>query len=330
MRHNEDSLSVQAEEDLYDAVCEAYDEDSFRRLLRFKCDRRGLDAMADKVAFIDNVFRVFEKAAQEAWLQTTFIPAVLADRPDSEKVRKWVRKHHAHSTWPANGYNTPGLSRAWDPLSSLHFDMKGIKASVRNSMAGSMLGVFGFGLKSRELWFTEMVRDLFVDRLGVQYKKPLTLNSMISEISHQVAEVAMYRRTLEKDSVLCVVDVYGVSEECIEDFWVQTSRAFDDIERFLILLFVGSDSTNLPTGITELPSPMFDQDDIADWAEAAVRQIQWPDALADAWRSLLVDYSYRDGQFNIRMFYEELDRTIKDMQFDRDKFRLELESKVIA
>jgi hypothetical protein len=325
---DEDDLPPQALEDFYAAVCEVYDEGSFRRLLLFRCEGHGLKAMGEKTAFTENVWWVFEKSVQEGWLRTLFIPAVLADRSDSENIRRWVRKYHSHSQWSATRSSGPGRPRAQDPLSALHFDMKAIKASIRNSLAGSSLGVFGFGLKNGELWFTEMVRDLFVDRLAAQYKKPLTLNPMISEVSRQVREVEMYRRTLEQDSVLCVVDVYGASKECVSDFWERVTGTFGDIGRYFILLFVGSDSTEFPTGITELPPPTFDHDDVADWTEATVRQIQWPGDLADRWRSLLVDYSYHDGQFNARMFYEELDRTIKDVHFDRDKFRLELESKV--
>jgi hypothetical protein len=325
----EDGLSVQAERDLYDAVCQAYDENSFKQLLRFHCERRGQEVLASGRGFKDNVFAVFEKATAEGWMRTVFIPAVLVDREDHEKVRQWARRHNSDSPWPGSGAGASGRPRSRDPLSALHFDMKAIRASIRNSLAGAPLGVFGFGLKSRELWFTEMVRDLFVDRLHAQYKKPLTLNPMVSHIGRQVAEVVMYRRALERDSVLCVVDVYGVSENSICDFWEQVAAALGGINRYLILLFVGSDSTEFPAGIIELPQPTFDDDDVADFVEATVRRIPWPDSLAGPWQKTLIDYANQDGQLNVRMFYEELDRTINDVQFDRDKFRKELEGKVI-
>jgi hypothetical protein len=177
--------------------------------------------------------------------------------------------------------------------------------------------------------FVDKLCDLIASALDgeTQCKAPLNLKPELDKVSRKVRQACGYRPDLETAHVLCVVLVSAVPAEHIADFWGQVRREFAAAERHFIVLFSGDETTEFPPGVAMLPPPRFHVDDLEQWAEDTVMQINWPPGLAGAWSELLRSYALHDGELDVRMLYDQMDKTIKEVRFDADKFRMKLENR---
>jgi hypothetical protein len=315
------------EAELCHALRDAYlRHDEIRMLLDI-----GLDKRLDEIASSGNlrvvIYELVSTSKSQGW-QEALIEAVIADRPDNPMLKEWIEKYH----WPKRPEGRPevGSSPRWQLLDSVYFDLKQIRSAIRQAIASSSDRILGFGVTYPELMFVDKLRDLVPHLLPGETlpQQPLSLRPDLFKVSHQVRQVGGYRRDLDSANVLCVVHVAKVPQDCISDFWGQVCREFSAADRHLVLLFAGDDSTAFPPGVTVLPPPKFDLDDVALWAENTVIQNDWPLSLGIAWADLLRAYAFHDGELDIRMLYEEMDRTIKEIRFNADTFRLKLENRI--
>jgi len=316
------------EAELCRALCDAYrNRDDIRMLLDIELDKR-LDDIVGSGTVKYVIYQVVATAKSQGW-QGAFIEAVLADRADNTELKKWGSKYHSPTAKQPEGPPATGSMPPWQLLDSVYFDLKQIRSAIRQAIAAPPGSVLGFGVTYPELMFVNKLRDLLPRLLQGETmpKEPLSLKPELFKVSHQVRQVAGYRRDLESANVVCVVHVAKVPQDYVSDFWGQVRWEFGAAGRHLVLLFAGDESTVFPSGVTVLPPPRFDLDDVALWAENAVIQNQWPPSLGIAWTNLLRAYAFHDGEFDVRMLYDEMDRTIKEILFDAAKFRLKLENR---
>lgn len=272
-------------------------------------------------------YELVSVAKSEGWLDA-LIGAVMSDRSDNPALKEWFERYYPPQRQPEGNPHTGSLPR-WQLLDSVYFDLKAIRSTIRQAIANPSDRTLGFGITYPEFMFVNKLRDLVPHLLHGETvpKEPLSLRPELFKVSHQVRQVCGYRRDLESANVLCVVHIAKVPRDYISDFWNQVRQELMATNRFLILLFAGDDSTAFPAGVTMLPPPQFDLDDVALWAENTVLQNGWPPSLGMAWTDLIRAYAFHDGELDIRMLYDEMDRTIQEIRFNADMFRLKLENR---
>jgi hypothetical protein len=315
------------EVELCGALRDAYrDLDDIRMLLDI-----GLDKRLDEIVRSGNlrfvVYQIVSTSASEGW-QDALIKAVITDRPDNAALKEWIGKYYAPKQ--SQGRRVAGSSPHWQLLDSVYFDLKKIRSTIRQAIATSSGRILGFGVSYPELLFVNKLRDLVPHLLQGETlpQEPLGLRPEVFKVSHQVRQVGGYRRDLESTNVLCVVHVNKAPQDYISEFWSQVCLEFNTANRHLVLLFAGDESTAFPPGVTMLPPPKFDLDDVALWAENTVLHYGWPSNLGIAWTDLLRAYAFHDGELDVRMLYDEMDRTIREFRFNTDTFRLKLETRI--
>jgi hypothetical protein len=137
-----------------------------------------------------------------------------------------------------------------------------------------------------------------------------------------------YGRDLDAKNVCCVVYVDTTPADHFAHFWTRVNEEHGGRAHHLVLLFVGNDDTTFPPGVTELPQPVFDRDDLTMWAVNTVMIAKWPVALATAWTELLCADADYGAPLDIGRVYEAMDESIRDIRFDAQAFRRKLENRM--
>lgn len=312
--------------DLYQALRSAYvNREDLEMLLDIELDM-NLNDICDNLNLRITIYNVVKVAKSQGWIDK-FIEAAREDRPDNEALKEWAKRYHALKQ--NNDRSVADSISRWQLLDSLYFDLKAVRAAIRHAMLAPEGRVLGFGVTYSDLVFVGKLRDLLKNVLEgeTQYKDPLSLKPELDKVSRKVHQVRGYLRDLDSANVLCIVLVDAVPHDHISDFWIQVCQEFGEATRHFVLLLAGDESTVFPHGVTVLPSPRFDLDDVAQWAEDTIIQIKWPHSLAAAWTDLLRADALHDGQLDVRTLYEAMDRSIKEIRFNPDKFRFKLENR---
>jgi hypothetical protein len=315
-----------SEKELCHALGDAFNRDDLEMLLDTELNQRLDDIAPASLVHKTVVYRVVRTAKSYGWLDK-LIAVALADRPDNGELKEWARRHHS-ATRLQSGGAASSMPR-WQLLDSMYFDLKPIRAAIRQAIRAPSGAVLGFGVTYPDSVFVDKLSDLISSSLDgdTQCKAPLNLKPELDKVSRKVRQVCGYRQDLDSAHVLCVVLVGAVPAGHIADFWRQVRLEFGAAARHCVMLFCGDESTEFPPGVTVLPPPRFDLDDVEQWAEDTVMRFKWPPALAGAWTELLRAYALQDGELDVRMLYDEMDRTIKEIHFDADRFRMKLEDR---
>jgi hypothetical protein len=327
----EEGFGPEAEEGLCDAIQDAYDHASFRRLLHFRCGKR-LDAIANSPNFPATVFDVYLDAKEKGWLRKKLVPAALAGNPENLKLKEWADKYgHVGSSAHAAKPSTP--RPAWQLMDSAYFDLKEIRLRIREAMRATPGQVVGFGVTDPESNFVSKLTDWLRHHAGyAEVKRPLWLSPIASNPGEWRRQLLGYREQLKISNVLCQVNVdSAVSEQALTDFWAGVCQDFNAAAERLILVFTGV-RPRYPAGITMLPAPQFKQIDVEEWAETVVSRRGWEQDVTAIWATWLCQQAADDGQseaLNVRRLYEAMDDSVeKFTQTSPDEFRAWLQDRM--
>jgi Effector-associated domain 1 len=336
---------------LYTAMRDAYIDRADLEILVFLCADKSLDDIAAPVLPLKTViFRLVWAAKSEGWLDS-LADAVIEDRPDNKLIQDWTRHYRAGETGdhdppardlfvpdrpriePQAGRQRPEETAAPGPpaglalLDSVYFDLNEMRKAIMRARTGAPSRVLGFGVSYSEFVFVNKLCDWLVSFMGAgtQRKDPMNLRPELAPVSRRLRQVARYRQDLESANVLCVVLVDTVPPDSVSEFWKMICLDFAEIERYLVLVFVGDGSTGFPPGVAVLPPPRFDLEDVALWAGEMLSRRGWPVSLADAWTKLLCDAALYDGELSVAVLYEAMDRSIQEFRFRPERFRVMLE-----
>lgn len=330
MQHDND-LAPEAAEALCDAVRDAYNLASLKRLLLFRCDGIKLEDIATGANFEETVFEVFLAAKRRGWLTSTFIPQVLAGNPGNPALTAWASKYWTlrQAAGMAVPEAAPGAVPAWQLMDSAYFDLEEARSRIREAMTERSGPVIGFGITYPESTFVKKLSDWVRGHAGAtESKDRLYLSPVVSSPEYRLRQVREYRRLLDAVNVLCEVVVDGaLADDAVADFWTGVRRDFDGSRNHLILVFIGARPW-FPEGITVLPHPEFKRFHVEYWTETLVRQRGWPLDLAADWSTWLCERASGGGQPDVldaRMLYESMDNSVKDFQMAApDEFRARL------
>jgi hypothetical protein len=316
-QHND--LAPGAEEELCDAIRDAYDLAQLKRLLYWRCDGIRIEDIATGMNFENTVFEVFLAAKEGGWLTEKLIPQVLAGKPGNSRLREWARKYRSpqQPAGPA-AQAAEGASPAWQLMDSAYFDLAEIRSLIREAMAMHSGQVIGFWITYPESTFVRKLSGWLQSHAGItESKDRLYLSPIVSSLDYRLRQVREYRQLLDTVNVLCEVVVDGVlSDGAITDFWTGVRQEFGGAKYRLILVFVGV-RPSFPAGITVLPQPQFTRFDVEFWVENLLRQRGWPLDLATDWTAWLCERASVSGQLSaldVRMLYEAMDSSVKDFR----------------
>ena len=286
-------------------------------------DKSLNDIVAANLTLKYTVFQVVRSARGEGWLDG-LVEAVLEDRPESRPLHAWARKYHRAEI------ADPAPPTEQQLLDSVYFDLTDMRKAIRRAKAAAPSRVLGFGVTYSEFVFVNKLCDWLANCLlgETQRKDPLNLKPELGHVSRRLRQVARYRQDLESANVLCLVLVEAAPAEYIAEFWDEICRGFAEIERYFVFVFTGDGSTAFPPGVAVLPPPRFDAEDVALWAEEMISRRGWPPDMADAWTGLLCDEALDDGELSVPALYEAMDRSIQEIRFEPDEFRVKLEKRI--
>jgi hypothetical protein len=323
---HDNDLAPEAAEALCDAVRDAYNKSSLKRLLLFRCDGIKLEDIVSGANFEETVFEVFLAAKRHGWLMTVFIPQVLAGNPGNPMLTAWAGKYWTPRQ--ATGMVAAGPAPAWQIMDSAYFDLEEVRSRIRGAMKESS-GAVGFGVTYPESTFVRKLSDWVRGHAGAtESKDRLYLSPVVSSPEYRLRQVREYRRLLDAVNVLCEVVVDGaLSDDAVADFWTGVRRDFGESRNRLILVFIGARPW-FPEGITMLPHPEFTRPHVESWTETLVRQRGWPLDLAADWTTWLCERASGGGQpefLDVRMLYEAMDNSVQDFQMAApEEFRARL------
>lgn len=314
------------ESELCRALLDAFPERADFEELLADIDKNVDDIVGSSVGLRIAVRRVVRKARSQGWL-AHLETAALECNPENPALNTWHQKHCA--AWRP-GQPAAGAVPAWEQFDPLYFDLKPVRAEILQAMLVASSAVLGFGVRYWDFAFVNKLRDIVVCHLvgETQCKDVLNLKPELDKLSRKIDRVRGYRQDLDSANVLCVVLVDAAPADHFAGFWEQVCREFSGSGNHLILLFVGDEGTTFPSGVTELPQPRFDKDDLAVWAANTVMQIKWPVTLAVAWTELLCAGADTGAGLDVGMVYEAMDRSIKEIRFDAEGFRRKLENRM--
>jgi hypothetical protein len=312
------------------ALLEAYPtRDHFAEVL-FDLER-NLDVIA--AAHLDlelTVRRVVRRAGREGWLPD-FEAAAMAGNPGSPALRVWHESHCARAAIQPQAVTPDGLPAEWQQFSPVYFDLKPIRAALLQTIIAASEPVLGFGVTYGDYAFVDKLQDVVIGHLDGETlcQRPLSLKPHHGRVSSKVERVRRHLEDISTVNVLRVVHVDAVPADHLAEFWAQVRQLLSASSRYVVLLFIGDASTTFPPGVTVLPPPRFDRDDLTLWAANTVMQIKWPVSLAHAWADLLCVGASDGPELDIGMVYEAMDKSINEIRFDAAGFRRKLESRVM-
>jgi hypothetical protein len=315
------------ESELCRALLDAFRERAEFEELLADIDKNVDDIVGSSVGLTIAVRRVVRKAKSQGWL-VHLETAALECNPGNPALIMYHQKHCAprHPGQSAVAVGVP----AWQQLDPVYFDLKPIRAAILQAMMVASSTVLGFGVRYWDFAFVNKLRDIVMGHLigETQYKDVVNLKPELGELSRKIDRVRGYGEDLDSANVLCVVLVDAAPADRFARFWEQVRQEFSGSGNHFVLLFVGDDGTTFPSGVTELPQPGFDKDDLAVWAANTIMQIKWPVPLAAAWAELLCAGADTGAGLDVGMVYEAMDRSIKEIRFDTEGFRRKLENRM--
>jgi hypothetical protein len=298
---------------------------------------RHLDAIvASQLNLELTVKRVVQTAKRQGWL-AVFESAAMEGNPGNPELRAWYDSYGVRLVAPpqvAAPVSAPPERRQFEPV---YFDLKPIRAALLQAITMASGPVLGFGVTYGDFAYIDKLQDIVIGHLAgeTQRQQPLSLKPEHGRVSSKVERVRRHVDDLALANVLRVVyvDVAPVAD-CAE-FWQQVCQMLRESSRHLVLLFVGDAGTTFPLGVTVLPPPGFDRDDLTLWAADTGRQIntvmgiEWPVTLARAWTDLLCAGAGEGPDLDIGMVYEAMDKSIKEISYDAESFRRKLENRMV-
>jgi hypothetical protein len=314
-----DALTWRQLDAFLESLLDAYVvRDDFDMLLTLKLERPG--ALTSDGGFKSCIYKLVVKAKSEGWLPD-LVNAVMEDRARNAKLKRW-----AHSVRHIGARLDP--PPAQQLLDTAYFDLGELRRAVARARKATRSRVLGFGVTCSESIFVRKLADWLGSYLGeTQVKEPLNLMPELAPVSTRLRHIARYRPELDSANILCIVQADGTPADMVAEFWQGVCREFDGIRRYLVLILTGSKDAIFPKGVTVLPRPQFDVSDIDLWTRAMVRLHGWPVELADAWTDQLREESTYQNVLDVRLLYEAMDGSVRQVRFRPDDFRRQLEEK---
>jgi hypothetical protein len=317
------------------ALLEAYPtRDEFAEVL--SDIERNLDAIvASQLNLELTVKRVVRTARRQGWL-ADFERAAMEGNPGNPALLAWYDSYCARlvALPVAAPVSAQPESRQFEPV---YFDLKPIRAALIQAITMPSGPVLGFGVTYGDFAYIDKLQDIVIGHLAgeTQRQQPLSLKPEYGRVSSKVERVRRHIDDLAAANVLRVVYVDAALAADFAEFWQQVCQLLHKNSRQLVLLFIGDAGTTFPLGVTVLPPPQFDRDDLAIWAAETGRQIttvmriEWPVTLAPAWTDLLCAGASDGPGLDIGMVYEAMDKSIKEIRCDAEGFRRKLESRMV-
>jgi hypothetical protein len=309
----------------------------------FDIDKNLSVIVADDLDLELTVKRVVRKARNQGWL-AELEAASLAGNPKNPALKAWHTTHCAQAmaqspvqssaAWSPATRSLPGQVNdpppEWRQFDPIYFDLKPIRVAIWNALMAPSEAVLGFGVTYGDFTFIDKLREIVAGHLDgeTQCKDSLTLKPEHGRVFAKVERVRRHAEDLRSVNVLRVVHVDAAPQDHLADFWQQVCHLLRGSTRRCVLLLVGDASTTFPAGVTVLPRPEFDRDDLRQWAANTIMQIKWPVSLAKAWTELLCAGADHGSQLDVGMVYEEMDKSLKEIRFDAEGFRRKLESRM--
>jgi hypothetical protein len=302
------------------ALLDAYRSyDELERLLAYSLDRR-LSHHADGGGTLKRVvFQLIQAAQSEGWMDS-FIEAVIEDRPGNTALMIWFE------TCKAGGVPVPQPPPLADHevLDSAFFDLEPIKKKVLAVRRESTERVLGFGLRSGDGLVVSKLCAWLPHCLGeTECKDWLSLRPDRGSVDFQLKQVRGYLPDLEMVNVVCPILTDGASAPVVVAFWNGLREHFGLHPYRFVALFVGA--IDYPPGVVPLPRPAADATDVTLWAQQLVSRRGWPPMLADHWTTLIVDRCSTGDDLDMRLLFEAMDRSIRDVRRSPSDFRRQLE-----
>lgn len=298
---------------LEEAIVDAYrSRDALERVLLYKLDKR-LSHHADVNAPLPMiVFRLLEAATGGGWLES-LVTAVLADRDGNHALRSW-----AADCWAA-----PEPSADHQMLDSAFFDLDPLKRGIIHARTKATRRVLGFGLlDADQLVVNKLCEWLRYYLYETERKDWLHLRPERGGVDLRLKQVRRYLPDLDMVNVVCPILTEGATEQAVTAFWEGIGQHFGAHEYWFVTLFVGPVH---PDGVVVLPAAAADETDLILWAQQLVSQRRWPPQLAESWTTLITAQCRTDAGLDMRMLFEAMDSSIRQVRQSPSQFRRQLE-----
>lgn len=298
---------------------------------------KNLDVIvSSQLNLVLTVKRVVRIARREGWL-ADFESAAREGNPGNPKLQAWYEEYCVRLVAPPEVAAPVSAPPEWRQFEPVYFDLKPIRAALLQAITMPSGPVLGFGVTYGDFAYIDKLRDIVIGHLAgeTQRQQPLSLKPEHGRVSSKVERVRRHIDDLASANVLRVVHVDAAPAADFAEFWQHVCQMLRESSRHLVLLFVGDAGTTFPIGVTVLPPPRFDRDDLTLWAADTGRQIntvmriEWPVTLASAWTDLLCVGASDGPDLDIGMIYEAMDKSIKEICYDAEGFRRKLENRMV-
>jgi hypothetical protein len=317
------------ESQLCRALLDAYPtREEFAEVL-FDIERNLDGVVAPQLNLVLTVKRVVRTAKREGWL-ADFESAAMEGNPGNPALLAWYDSYCVRLVAPPQVAAPVGVPPEWRQFEPVYFDLKPIRATLLQAITMLSGPVLGFGVTYGDFAYIDKLQDIVVGHLAgeTQRHQPLSLKPEHGRVSSKIERVRRHIDDLALANVLRVVYVDAAPAADFAEFWQQVCQMLRGSSRHLVLLFVGDGSATFPLGVTVLPPPRFDRDDLTLWAADTVMQIKWPVTLAPAWTDLLCTGASDGPDLDIGMIYEAMDKSIREIRCDAEGFRRKLENRM--
>ncbi|MBM2614236.1 hypothetical protein JIG36_01530 [Actinoplanes sp. LDG1-06] len=301
------------------AILDAYRTlDALERLLVYSLDRQ-LSHHADLHSPLPMVvFRLLGAARGEGWL-AALIEAALVDRAGNVALSRWAAE--CWSGDPAVPQPAPPADQ--QVLDSAFFDLEPLKRQVIKAKSRATIPVLGFGLHDVDQLVVNKLCAWLPHCLGETERKDwLHLRPDRGAVDLRLKQVLRYLPDLELVNVVCPILTEGATGAAVAAFWDGIGEHFGAHEYRFVALFVGPVH---PDGVEVLPQAAADETDLTLWAQQIVSHRGWPPMLAESWTSLIVEQCSTGTGLDMRMLFEAMDSSIRDVRQSPAQFRRQLE-----
>jgi hypothetical protein len=301
------------------AMVDAYlSPEQIERLAFYAVGRKLVHITSLQLPLPTIIFRLIEAAEAEDRLEK-LVDMVITDRPDNPAVRRWAAT--CWSVGPSTPQTTPpGPQQALD---STFFDLEPLKRGIIRAKNRASGPVLGFGLHNVDQLVVNKLCKWLPHCLGeTENKDWLQLRPDRGAVDLRLKQVLRYLPELDMVNVVCPILTDGATATAVAAFWEGIGRHFGAHEFRFVALFVGPVH---PNGVDVLPQPAADETDLTLWAQQVVSQRQWPSALAESWATLIVEQCSTGADLDMRMLFEAMDRSIREVRRSSSQFRRQLE-----
>jgi hypothetical protein len=302
-------------------MLQAYvDRADLTRLLDHRLSRRLNDYVGD-IGMRDAVAKLLRVATAEGWC-ATLVDAVLLDKSGNHELRAWAANELWVSAEAAALAPTPELQLA----NTAFFDLHQMRRQITQAKYAADSKLLAFGVEYPEDIFITKLCDWLPSCLGnLQLKGWLSLRPERSSVDERIKHATRYLEEVTSGSVLCRVFVDRVPTDSVEAFWSGVRAYCGEPDYWFVFIFAGELTEGYPPGITVLDRPRFDRVDLILWAQEVATHLKWPAVLAEAWCQLIVERAGDEHHLDVRVVYEEMDRSIRAARHDPVGFRRTLE-----